>query len=155
MNNGAFVLLLGLMAAGSIGVNTGGTVDDDTCRCNIHGDLLEVTDCGDNFPKQANISVEFSDDAHSGECDGNLPPCPVVGDCSGSVKVTAASNAFTVFGAPPGQPAIPLAGTVTETFAVGFCGDHQKKWYSIIHNITGVSLCIVEFAGWCDACGGT
>lgn len=155
MNLGfAAIALVGMIAL-PVGHFAGDTpvVSDAQCSCAIGGDLLEITACGVNSPKASNISVTYSSDAQSGECDGDTPPCPVVGHCAGAVTITASSNAATGFADPPGtvNPG-PTVGTFTDTFAVTGCGDYQETRKSIVVNPTVVSVCIVAFAAWCDSC---
>jgi hypothetical protein len=130
---------------------------DEPCRCAIDGGLVEVTACGLNSPNPNNIDVIFSSDAHSGQCEGTAPPCPVAGHCGGGVQVTVMSNAFTAFVPIPNPGKLPPNGAVTETFWLTTCGETQSKRCSIIDNNVispnyGVSLCLVDLAAWCSDC---
>lgn len=118
----------------------------------MDADLIAVTDCGASYPLGANISVEYSSDAHSGTCDGPQP-CETVSNCGGVVKVTAQSNAFTNFQPSPNPNGTPGVGVIEEAFTLELCGQYEKSTlFSIVNSVTGVAICTVQLAAWCTKC---
>lgn len=148
-------LLFGVTLLGSAGTALDADVLVPTCSCAFNAGFVPLTNCGANFPLQANISVTYSDDAHSGQCEGGSPPCAVLGDCAGTATVTVMTNAFT--GLVPFPSSNPPLGTVTEVMDVSYCGDEDGATYALVDtNVLspnfGLSICIVRFFASCGKC---
>jgi hypothetical protein len=57
------------------------------CLCTFNATSISTVPHDAQPNSHPTMTVEFTDDAHSGSCDGLTAPCPEVNDCGGGANM--------------------------------------------------------------------
>jgi hypothetical protein len=120
------------------------------CLCSLYGRDIGSVKPVASYP---DVGVEYSDDSHSGQCDGPGPVnCPQVSACAGTVSIHVVPKAGTGFTDYPGVFGVAQYGTFDFTKTLNNCGQLRKHRVTVWNNWNGDNMGNIIFWIFCTWC---